>query len=258
MNDRRNNTDESCEKNTDSSCTKNTDSSYTKKSKKIFIAGTGTDVGKTYVTGLIVKKLTETGRRAGYYKAAMSGNERDKHGNLIPGDAAWVKKISGIEQPLEQMCPYVYEQAVSPHLASRLEGNPVRLDVVERGFKAVCGEYDYVTVEGSGGIVCPICFDQKELWLEDVIAGLGLSCVLVADAGLGTINNVVLTAEYMRSRGIPAKGIIFNRFHPGNRMEEDNVKMCRHRTGLNILACVEEGADSIPLDGEMLASLYEE
>ena len=45
--------------------------------KKLFITGTGTDIGKTYVTGLILKKLQESGRRAAYYKAAMSGNERD-------------------------------------------------------------------------------------------------------------------------------------------------------------------------------------
>ena len=67
------------------------------------------------------------------------------------------------------MCPYVYEHGVSPHLASRLEGNPVRMDVVEKGFWEVCARYDYVTMEGSGGILCPVCFDQEEIWLGDVI-----------------------------------------------------------------------------------------
>ena len=227
-------------------------------SKKIFIVGTGTDVGKTYMAGLIVKKLKESGRNAGYYKAAMSGNVRREDGSLIPGDGAYVKGISGIDQPLEQMCPYVYEHAVSPHLASRLEGNPVQLDVVEKGFREVCREYDYVTVEGSGGILCPLCFDETEIWLEDVIARLELSCLLVADAVLGTINSVVLTTEYMRSRGIPVKGILINRFHAGNVMEEDNVRMCEHRTGLKVLACVEEGAKELVLDSGILASLYEQ
>ena len=82
--------------------------------KKLFITGTGTDIGKTYVTGLILKKLQESGRRAAYYKAAMSGNERDADGHLIPGDALHVKTVSGITQPLKTMCPYVYEAAVSP------------------------------------------------------------------------------------------------------------------------------------------------
>ena len=56
-------------------------------SKSIFITGTGTDIGKTYVTGLIVKKLKEAGENAAYYKAAMSGNDRRADGSLIPGDS---------------------------------------------------------------------------------------------------------------------------------------------------------------------------
>ena len=226
--------------------------------KKIFITGTGTDVGKTYVTGLIVKKLKESGMNAAYYKAAMSGNERTEEGMLLPGDAQYVKTVSGIEQSLACMCPYVYEAAVSPHLASRIEGNPVMLQEVVKGFEEVCRQYDYVTMEGSGGILCPICFDERELWLEDVIRELGLSSLIVADAGLGTINSVVLTVEYMRAKGLPVKGIIFNRFHPGDRMEEDNLRMCEHRTKLLVLACVEADSGTLDMEIEKLTSLYEE
>ena len=132
-------------------------------SKALFITGTGTDIGKTYVTGLIVKKLAEEGKSAAYYKAAMSGNDRRADGSLIPGDALFVQKISGITQPLEEMCPYVYEHAYSPHLASRIEGHPVEMAVVKDGYKVVCDKYDYVTVEGSGGILCPICFDEAKI-----------------------------------------------------------------------------------------------
>ncbi len=226
--------------------------------KKIFITGTGTDVGKTYVTGLIVKKLKESGMNAAYYKAAMSGNERTEEGMLLPGDAQYVKTVSGIEQSLACMCPYVYEAAVSPHLASRIEGNPVMLQEVVKGFEEVCRQYDYVTMEGSGGILCPICFDERELWLEDVIRELGLSSLIVADAGLGTINSVVLTVEYMRAKGLPVKGIIFNRFHPGDRMEEDNLRMCEHRTKLPVLACVEADSGTLDMEIGKLTSLYEE
>ena len=226
--------------------------------KKIFITGTGTDVGKTYVTGLIVKKLKESGMNAAYYKAAMSGNERTEEGMLLPGDAQYVKTVSGIEQSLACMCPYVYEAAVSPHLASRIEGNPVMLQEVVKGFEEVCRQYDYVTMEGSGGILCPICFDERELWLEDVIRELGLSSLIVADAGLGTINSVVLTVEYMRAKGLPVTGIIFNRFHPGDRMEEDNLRMCEHRTKLPVLACVEADSGTLDMEIGKLTALYED
>ena len=226
-------------------------------SGKLFITGTGTDVGKTYVAGLIAKKLKESGRSTAYYKAAMSGNARRDDGSLIPGDAVFVKTISGIEQPIEDMCPYIYETAVSPHLASRIEGNPVKMEVVKKGFDAACSRYDYVTMEGSGGILCPICFDEEKLQLEDVIKTLGLSCILVADAGLGTINSVVLTCEYMKLRNIEVKGIIFNHFHPGDIMEEDNLIMCEFMTGKKVIACVKDGAEELDIDADVLASLYE-
>lgn len=226
-------------------------------SKNLFITGTGTDVGKTFVTGLIVKKLRESGKNAAYYKAAMSGNKRRKDSSLIPGDALWVKRISGIAQSLEEMCPYIYENACSPHLASRMEGNPVKMEVVKEHFEQVCRKYDYVTMEGSGGILCPICFDEAKIQLEDVIKELELSCLLIADAGLGTINSVVLTVEYMRGRNIPVKGIIFNHFHPGDIMEEDNLKMCEYFTGLKVLACVKDKDTELDMNAEYLASLYE-
>ena len=64
--------------------------------KGLFITGTGTDIGKTYVTGLIVKKLRDAGYNGGYYKAALSGAEPDEHGVLQPGDALHVNRVAGI------------------------------------------------------------------------------------------------------------------------------------------------------------------
>lgn len=225
-------------------------------SHKLFITGTGTDVGKTYVTGLIVKKLAENDKNPGYYKAAMSGNERRADGSLIPGDAWFVQQTSGIRQPLEEMCPYVYENAYAPHLASRIEGNPVVMDVVKQGFLTVCEKYDYVTMEGSGGILCPICFDEAKIWLEDIIRELNLPSIIIADAGLGTINSVVLTVEYMKMKGLPVRGIIFNHFHPGNVMEEDNISMCESMTGIPAIARVKPGDKSLDIDIDVLTSFY--
>lgn len=226
-------------------------------SKSIFVTGTGTDVGKTYVTGLIVKKLAEAGKNPAYYKAAMSGNDRDEQGQLIPGDAKFVKDISGIAQPLDTMCPYIYETAVSPHLASRLEGNPVKLNVVTEGYQKVCADYDYITMEGSGGILCPIDFDTNKINLMDVIKELDLSCIIIADAGLGTINSVVLTYEYMKAHGITAKGVIYNHYHPGDVMEDDNIFMCEHLTGLETLAKVSDRDTDLDIELEKLVSIYE-
>lgn len=77
-------------------------------SKNVFVTGTGTEIGKTYVAGLMVKKLAEANLKSGYYKAAMSGNERDEKGQLIPGDAKFIKDFANIEQSLDTMSPYIW------------------------------------------------------------------------------------------------------------------------------------------------------
>ena len=131
------------------------------------------------------------------------------------------------------------------------------MQTVKERFMSVCEKYDYVTVEGSGGIVCPISFDREKIWLEDIIKELNLSCIIVADAGLGTINHVALTVEYMQRRGIKVKGLIFNRFHPGDLMEEDNIKMCEYVTGLKTIACIQDGSSDLNIDADKLAALYD-
>ena len=225
--------------------------------KGLFITGTGTDIGKTYVTALLVKKLHDSGYDTAYFKAAVSGNRRDDMGRLIPGDAAYVKEISGISQPIDSMCPYVYEAAVSPHLASRTEGSPVEIANVKTQYEKLCQKYKYVICEGSGGIVCPIRYDDKKIMLEDIINTLDLPAVIVADAGLGTINNVVLTCEYMKAHGLEIRGIIFNNFHKGDAMEEDNKFMCEEITGIPVIACVAENDKDISLSAEDIIKLSE-
>lgn len=224
-------------------------------SKGIFIVGTGTDVGKTYVTALIVKKMREYGYNAGYFKAAVSGNEY-QDGVLLPGDAAFVNEFAGIDGELSAMCPYIYEKAVSPHLAAQLEGNPVSMDVVKSYYAELCSRYEYVVAEGSGGILCPIRYDQEKIWLEDIIQEFGLDCILVADAGLGTINNILLTISYMKQRRIGISGIIMNRYIPGDVMHEDNISMVTKESGVPVLAMVQQGDVMIDMDITTLAECF--
>lgn len=219
-------------------------------SKGIFVTATGTDMGKTYITALIVKKLAKAGYSAGYYKAALSGAE-----SIRESDAGYVKKIAGISQTDETLLSYLYRSAVSPHLAAEMEGNPVDLEKVRADYLRVSREHDYVTVEGSGGIVCPIRWDDKKILLEDIIKMLGIPTVIVADAGLGTINAVTLTAEYLKNRKIEIKGIILNHYH-GGVMQEDNVKMIEDLTGIPVLTCVKEGAGELDIRPETLISCY--
>ena len=122
----------------------------------------------------------------------------------------------------------------------------------------VTNEYDYVTMEGSGGILCPIDYDNNKLFLWELVKELGLATIIVADAGLGTINSVGLTAEFMKQKGISVKGIIMNRYHEGDLMEEDNIRMCEELTGIKVIAKVSDNDTDLNIDSEYLISLYED
>lgn len=165
--------------------------------KGLFVTGTGTDIGKTYVTGLIVKKLRAAGLCAGYYKAALSGAEPDADGVLQPGDALYVNTVAGLGEKTENLVSYVYREAVSPHLAAKINNRPIDFAKVEADYLCALSNYEYLTMEGSGGIICPLRWDNEQhVVLDDLIKKLNLGVLIIADAGLGTINATVLTIEY--------------------------------------------------------------
>ena len=221
--------------------------------KGLFVTATGTDIGKTYVTALIVKKLRSFGLNAGYYKAAVSGAE-----SVSESDAGYVNRIAEIGKSEELLLSYLYKTAVSPHLAARIEGNPAEMSVIKSTFEKVCGQYDFVTTEGSGGIVCPIRKDEKAvIYLEDIIAALGLPSIIVADAGLGTINAVVTTVEYMRKRKLPINGIILNKWN-GDFMQRDNLAMIEELTRVRVVAVVKDGDAELEIDEKALVGLYKD
>lgn len=224
-------------------------------SKGIFITATGTDVGKTYVTGLIVKCLREAGLNAGYYKAALSGAEI-RNGKMIPGDAEFVAKTAGIPAKPADLVSYIYEEAVSPHLAALREGNPVELAKIKEDYKSSLKKYDYVTMEGSGGIICPIRWDEKHLLLEDIIKELALGTLVISTAALGSINACVLTTYYLQQHDIPVRGIILNNYDKNDFMQQDNKKMIEELSGVPVIACVAPNSTELDIDPEFLASLY--
>lgn len=211
-------------------------------SKGYFVTATGTDVGKTFITALLVKKWRDSGIDAGYYKAALSGAElRDS--KWVAGDADYVKRIANLSDTQEQLVSYIYKEAVSPHLAARKEGNPVELSKVQADFEAACARHEFIFAEGSGGIICPIRYDDQKIFLVDIMKTLGLPLLIVTTAALGSINACVLTVEYARNRGLDVRGLIVNRYGcSGNlEMEDDNIRMMQDLTGLEILAKVKDG-----------------
>ena len=233
--------------------------SHTSQTNGYFITATGTDVGKTFVTALLVKKWRDSGIDAGYYKAALSGAElRDSQ--WVAGDADYVKTIAGLNDTQDQLVSYVYKEAVSPHLAARKEGNPVELPQIREDFNDACKRHEFIFTEGSGGIICPIRYDVdsegkpipngKKIFLEDIIRTVSLPLLIVTTASLGSINACVLTVEYAKSHHLDIRGIIVNRYGTSKNieMEDDNIRMMQELTHLPILAKIPDGATDLGVD----------
>lgn len=202
--------------------------------KGIFIVGTDTDVGKTIVTAALMYVLRSSGYNATYFKAALSG-ALEEGNKLIPGDTKLVSKVSNLKEAYENITPYVYKTPVSPHLAAKIENNPIDLDIVKEKYSYLKKNYDYIVGEGSGGIVCPLIYNEKELYmLEDLIKDLNMSVIIVARAALGTINHTVLTVRYIESLGIKIKGIIINNYKE-DFLCDDNINMIEKLTNIPII-----------------------
>ena len=224
--------------------------------KGIFVTATGTEVGKTYISGLLVRKLRAEGLNCGYYKPALSGAEITNE-KLIPGDCQYVLTTSGLNiDPLECVS-YVFKPALSPHLAAQIEKNPIKIDKIINDFNTIKQKYQYIVVEGAGGIVCP--FNIKEnILLPDIIKALNLDIIIVASAQLGTINSTILTVEYAKQKEINVKGIILNEYNPEDIMHVDNKKCVELLTGIPVIATVKKNQKDLIVDNVVLEKVFNE
>lgn len=215
--------------------------------KKIFITGTGTDVGKTYISALIVKKMREQGFNCGYYKPVLSG-VTEMCGKLVDSDANYVIQMADIPTEAENCVSYYWKEAVSPHLAAKRMNQKIDIDKIKYDFSQINKKYDYLLIEGAGGITCPLIIEKEEKYLlKDLIWELGLSVIIVADAGLGTINSTLLTVDYAKSNGIEIEGIILNNYESDNFMHWDNLEQIEALTGTNVVATISKNASDIML-----------
>ena len=132
------------------------------------------------------------------------------------------------------------------------------LNQIDADFKQAANRYEFLTMEGSGGIICPLRWDSEQHFgIDDLVKHLGLSVLIVANSSLGTINSTVLTAEYIKARDIPVKGIVLNKFHRGDVMEEDNLRIIEEMTKIPVVATVQDDDKEISIDADVLAKLYD-
>ncbi len=173
----------------------------------IFVSGTDTEVGKTYVTCLLCKQLREEGRIIRPFKPVESGCEKDRHGRLIPADAAALRDVAAPGLAIEDVCLYRLTAPVSPHMAARMEGVEIDTDRIRQAIREGEKDADLVIVEGAGGITVEL---REGYSFAQLAADLGYPALLVAENRLGILNQVALNVHYLAQQGIPLLGVILN------------------------------------------------
>ena len=173
----------------------------------LFIAGTDTGVGKTRVTGLLAAGLSNAGLRAGVVKAVQTGCER-RDDRLIAPDLAEVARLAGWPADDGRLSlGRGFEPACSPHLAARMAGCEIDAGALDEVVRDALDRQEHVLVEGAGGLLAPL---RDDLLFIDWIPRWNAPVLLVARAGLGTINHTLLSADSLRTRGIPLAGLVLN------------------------------------------------
>ncbi len=223
--------------------------------KGIFITATGTDVGKTYVSGLLVKEIQELGLNCGYYKPVLSGATVE-NGAIVADDALHVSKVAGLKGNHLERVSYVFKPAVSPHLAANMDGCRISLNKIKEDFERISTENEFTVVEGAGGIICPLNLEEN-LFMYDIPKTLRLATIVVADAGLGTINYTFLTVDFLKRSGVNIRGIVLNNFDTENFMHRDNREVIERISGVTVIATVEKNANGIEFEEGALKGLYE-
>ena len=185
----------------------------------LFITGTGTDVGKTALSALLLAELRCRKINAAPMKPAQTGCT----GTSVP-DLDYSLSMAGMQVDAETyktMSPYRFEPACSPHLAAAMAGTEIEISEMVIAARTLALEYECVVAEGAGGVVVPL--NRRETML-DLMQALRLPIVIVARPGLGTINHTLLSIRTLRSDGLDIAGVVFVASQPGEPgfIEEDN------------------------------------
>ncbi|WP_073481485.1 dethiobiotin synthase [Streptoalloteichus hindustanus] len=165
----------------------------------LVITGTGTEIGKTVTTAAVAALAVAAGRAVAVLKPAQTGVRPDE-----PGDVDQVAALAG---PVTRRELARYPDPLAPETAARRAGlPPVRPAVAAAAATELADRHDLVLVEGAGGLL--VRFDERGGTLADVAWALGAPVLMVATAGLGTLNATTLTAEALRRRKIACAGVV--------------------------------------------------
>jgi dethiobiotin synthetase len=206
-------------------------------SRRLFIAGAHTDVGKTYAACAILREARAAGRSVQALKPVVSGFDPDDWAASDPG-----RLLSALGRPLTMaelraVSPLQFVAALSPPMAARLEGVDLRLEVLERFCREglAASAADLTLVEGVGGVMSPIAEDATGL---DLMIALGLPSVLVGGSYLGGVSHTLTAIETLRARGLAIEAVVVSQDGSPDAPDFDQTveSVVRFAGGLRVIA----------------------
>jgi dethiobiotin synthetase len=181
----------------------------------VFVTGTGTEVGKTVVAAAIARTASAAGERVAVFKPAVSG--LDEGGEP---DHVLLRRAAGSAQSDDEVAPYRFGPAVSPHLAAEMTGEAIDTARLLDAARSAARDADLLVCEGVGGFLVPI---TRGHLVRDFARELGLPVAIAAAPGLGTINHTLLTVEAVRAAGLDPTAVVLTPWPPDpSPMESDN------------------------------------
>ena len=209
--------------------------------KKVFITGTGTGVGKTYITSIILKNLLLRQKVIGI-KPISAGISQD---NLLNEDVQTLLDCQPLIDDHQKINFYSLKKAVSPHIGAEEEGMQIDFDFIKQRISALENEYDRVLIEGVGGILSPV--DQSRTNL-DLIKHLDIPVILIIGLKLGCINDALLTQHALQSSDIKIVGWIGNQIDPEMEEVDKNIEYLKKNITSSCLKVNKYGSDNLYLN----------
>jgi dethiobiotin synthetase len=206
----------------------------------LFVAGTDTEIGKTFVSCALLQGFARAGLRAAAMKPIASGaTERD--GVLHNEDADQLDANANVALPNEIRTSFMMREPIAPHIAAAREGVALDIGRIVEAHAIARTKADIVVVEGVGGFRVPLD-DQHDT--ADLAVALNLPVVLVVGMRLGCISHALLTAESIASRGLKIAGWVANRIDPAMLYPDENIHTLKHRLDAPLLGVIPHIAPS--------------
>jgi len=174
--------------------------------KGIFVTGTDTEVGKTFVSVLAAKWLRSRGVDVGVMKPVETGCV-EIDGRLVAPDAHALVAAAGVTDEMSLVAPCPLRKPLAPLVASELEGRHVDTERIMEAFRELASRHSFLVVEGIGGLLVPLT--DKHL-VMDMVERMGFPLLVVAANKLGAINHSLLTVEAARARGLSVSALVLN------------------------------------------------